>query len=143
MCLKSLPADVKPSASYCVLGLLRRPHGRGLQVIYGIEMPFIIQAKDTANEKRGSGGDKFVCEIINIDPTGKFEVKGESRVLDRGDGLYNVFYTVPYPTKYEVHIKYVEPSMEDNQEPTLSPVGVPPDGSGNFNSAETDLPRTR
>ena len=94
------------------------------QVIYGIEMSFIIQAKDTLNDKRQSGGDKFVCEIVNIDPTGKFSVKGESRVVDHGDGLYMVYYTVPYPTKYEVHIKYEEPAMAEGEEPSYVSVGA-------------------
>ena len=99
--------------------------GPGLleKVIYGIEMSFVIQAKDTLNDKRQSGGDKFVCEIVNIDPTGKFAVKGQSRVVDRGDGLYTVYYTVPYPTKYEVHIKYEEPALEEDATPAQIPVG--------------------
>lgn len=27
--------------------------------VFGVEMPFIIQAKDTCNNKRSSGGDDF------------------------------------------------------------------------------------
>lgn len=102
-------------------------YGPGLlaEVVYGIEMSFLIQAKDTLNDKRQSGGDKFVCEIQNVDPTGKFTVKGQSRVVDCKNGQYIVYYTVPYPTEYQVHVKYEEPAMSEEEAPSLVPVSRP------------------
>ena len=32
--------------------------------VFGVEMPFIIQAKDTCNNKRSSGGDLFTVSLI-------------------------------------------------------------------------------
>jgi hypothetical protein len=31
--------------------------------VFGVEMPFIIQAKDTCNNKRSSGGDLFTVSL--------------------------------------------------------------------------------
>ena len=63
-------------------------YGPGLleKNVYSIEIPFIIQAKDTQNEKRGSGGDTFAANVVSTD--GK--VVGVARVADLRDGMYEV-----------------------------------------------------
>ena len=58
------------------------------QVYCGIEMPFLLVAKDTCNHKRTSGGDVF--EIAIEDECGA--MVGSSRVVDCGTGRYECFY---------------------------------------------------
>jgi len=38
---------------------------------YGVEIPFLILAKDTCNAKRTSGGDDFVVEVTGMDDDAK------------------------------------------------------------------------
>ena len=59
-----------------------------LQVHCGIEMPFLLVAKDNAGHKRSSGGDSF--EIVVCNEAGA--AVGSSRVVDRGTGTYECFY---------------------------------------------------
>jgi len=59
-----------------------------LQTFYGIEMPFILVAKDTSGHKRTSGGDTFEVTVENEAGA----LVGSSRVVDRGTGLYECFY---------------------------------------------------
>ena len=40
--------------------------------VFGVEMPFIIQAKDTCNNKRSSGGDLFT--VSTLYPTHSFSL---------------------------------------------------------------------
>jgi len=72
--------------------------------VYGVEMPFLILAKDTCNAKRTSGGDPFVVEVVSID--GK--LKGESRVIDLENGMHEAYFSAPAPGTYHVHVKYDE-----------------------------------
>lgn len=37
------------------------------QALFGIEMPFLILARDTTNNKRSSGGDEFQIEVKMAD----------------------------------------------------------------------------
>lgn len=91
-CLLSLVSASSPGAgamvgSWCLLPLL--------QVSCGIEMPFLLVAKDTSNHRRSSGGDVF--EIAVESEAGV--VVGSSRIVDRGNGLYECFYRwVPLTT---------------------------------------------
>ena len=73
-------------------------------VLAGVEMPFIIQSKDTCNNKRTTGGDEFVVEVISED--GK--QKGDVRVIDLDNGTYEVLYTAPTAGKYLVHVGFDE-----------------------------------
>ncbi len=63
-------------------------YGPGLleKNVYGIEIPFLIQAKDTQNDKRSSGADNFSARVVSTD--GK--VEGVARVADLHDGTYEV-----------------------------------------------------
>eukprot|EP00798_Chlamydomonas_sp_ICE-L_P023007 gene23007-30199_t len=72
--------------------------------LFGIEMPFLIQAKDTQNEKRGSGADEFTAKVVSED--GK--ITGLTRVVDTGTGIYEAFYTVPMTGDYLVHVTFTE-----------------------------------
>jgi hypothetical protein len=59
-----------------------------LQVYCGIEMPFLLVAKDNAGHKRSSGGDSFKIFVSNEAGA----ALGSSRVVDRGTGIYECFY---------------------------------------------------
>lgn len=59
------------------------------QAFCGIEMPFLLVAKDTAGHKRTSGGDTFELTVED-EPTGT--AVGSARVVDRGTGAYECFY---------------------------------------------------
>lgn len=72
--------------------------------ISGVNMPFLIQARDTLNEPRTSGGDQFAVKVVSAD--GK--VEGAVRVDDWGDGKYLVNFSVPLPGKYSVSVLYAE-----------------------------------
>lgn len=63
-----------------------------------------MQAMDTNMEKRQSGGDNFYVTICSED--GKIE--GQSCIVDRMNGTYDVFYSVPMPGAYLVHIKHMD-----------------------------------
>lgn len=84
------------AARHCLAfgpGLLPEPGGAGLA------LPFIIQARDTLNERRTGGGDAFRVRVT----TGAAAVEGAmAGVTDMGTGLYEAFYTVPLPGTYEV-----------------------------------------
>lgn len=58
------------------------------QVHCGLEMPFLLVARDTAGSKRTSGGDAF--EVSLESEAG--QVVGSARVVDRGTGVYECFY---------------------------------------------------
>lgn len=73
-------------------------------VVYGVEIPFMIQARDTLNDRRTSGGDQFLVRVASDD--GKLQ--GITRVEDLQDGKYNVHYSVPQPGSYLVHISHAE-----------------------------------
>ncbi|KAK9817742.1 hypothetical protein WJX72_001478 [[Myrmecia] bisecta] len=82
-------------------------YGPGLlpSCLFGLEMPFIIQAKDTCGNKRQSGSDDFKVTIVATDNPA---VEGTARIVDLENGLYEVFYTAPMPGKYNVFVKYAE-----------------------------------
>lgn len=64
------------------------------------------QAKNTLNEKRQSGTDVFSCKIVSMDF--KIPVEGRYRIQDMHNGLYNVYYTVPMPGRYQVHVYHAD-----------------------------------
>lgn len=72
-------------------------------VVFGVEIPFIIQARDTINERRTSGGDRFIVEVVSDD-----KVQGIARIEDLQDGRYDVRYSVPQPGSYLVNVSYAE-----------------------------------
>lgn len=69
--------------------------GPGLldKVLYGVEQPLLIQARDTFNERRTSGGDRFQVRAVSAD--GKIE--GVAHYTDNGDGTFSAAYIVPGP----------------------------------------------
>eukprot|EP00854_Cymbomonas_tetramitiformis_P005424 gene5424-6576_t len=84
--------------------------GPGLQpeAMFGIEMPFLILAKDTSMCRRTSGGDKFVLTITHTnDPKGLYP--GTWRSVDLDDGVYEVFYQVPAAGRYQIDVLYEDP----------------------------------
>jgi len=83
-------------------------YGPGLleKGVFGVEMPFLVQAKDTLNEKRQSGGDAFSCRVVSVGT--KVEVEGRARVRDLENGMYEVLYMVPQPGKYKVHVFHAD-----------------------------------
>lgn len=84
------------AARHCLAfgpGLLPEPGGAGLA------LPFIIQARDTLNERRTGGGDVFSVRVTASGGTVEGATAG---VTDMGNGLYEAFYSVPLPGSYEV-----------------------------------------
>eukprot|EP00879_Flechtneria_rotunda_P017284 GHRR01018106.1.p1 GENE.GHRR01018106.1~~GHRR01018106.1.p1 ORF type:complete len:1124 (+),score=375.49 GHRR01018106.1:243-3374(+) len=74
------------------------------KVISGVEVPFHIQARDTINERRTSGGDNFSVRIVSADGL----VTGDARITDLQDGRYEVHYSVPKAASYLVHISHAD-----------------------------------
>ncbi|DBA86689.1 TPA: Dynein alpha chain, flagellar outer arm [Trebouxia sp. C0004] len=92
------------SAKNCLAygpGLL--PQGQ----VFGVEMPFIIQAKDTCNNKRSSGSDLFTVRVVAAEG----EMQGGSRIVDLHNGLYEVFYTAPATGAFLVHVEYADAGL--------------------------------
>jgi hypothetical protein len=67
-------------------------------------MPFLIQALDTMNDYRTTGGDRFAVRVVSAD--GK--VEGEAFIRDLNDGKYEVHYSVPLPGSYLVHVEHAD-----------------------------------
>ncbi len=86
-------------------------YGPGLleQTLSAVEVPFIIQAKDTLNDKRTSGGDIFKVRVVSAD--GKNE--GAARVRDLHNGSYEVQYMAPTAGKYHIHVSFNELGTSD------------------------------
>lgn len=86
--------------------------GPGLlaNVACGVPIPFIIQALDTLNDHRTTGGDRFVVRVASAD--GK--VDGEATIKDLGDGKYEVNYSVPLPGCYLVHVSHADLGGSDD-----------------------------
>lgn len=80
--------------------------GPGLlpSVVCGVQVPFLIQALDTLNEHRASGGDRFAVHVVS--PDGKLE--GDVTIRDMHDGKYEVHFSVPLPGPYLVHASYAD-----------------------------------
>lgn len=80
--------------------------GPGLlaSVVSGVPIPFMIQALDTLNDRRTTGGDRFAVRVVSAD--GK--VEGEASIRDLSDGKYEVHYSVPLPGPYLVHISHAD-----------------------------------
>lgn len=80
--------------------------GPGLlaEVASGVPMPFLIQAVDTQNERRTTGGDRFAVRVVSA--SGK--VEGEAFIHDLADGKYKVLYTAPLPGAYLVHVSHAD-----------------------------------
>jgi dynein heavy chain len=64
----------------------------------------MIQALDTLNDRRTTGGDRFAVRVVSTD--GK--VEGEAVVQDLADGKYEVQYSVPVPGSYLVHVSHAD-----------------------------------
>lgn len=81
-------------------------YGPGLlkQSVAGVEVPFLIQARDTLNDKRTSGGDTFKVTLTSVD--GKSE--GIARVKDLENGQHAVYYFAPTAGQYHIHASYCE-----------------------------------
>ena len=71
--------------------------------LFGVDMPFLIQSKDTCNSKRITGGDRFIIEVVNASND---KIKGDVKIDDMMNGLYEINYTVPVPGKYVVVIAH-------------------------------------
>ena len=86
-------------------------YGPGLlqSTLCGVEVPFLIQAKDTLNDKRTSGGDVFKVTVVSAD--GKYE--GASRVRDLENGQYEVHYIAPTAGKYQIFVSFNELGTSD------------------------------
>ena len=75
--------------------------------VFGVELPFLIQAKDTCNANRTSGGDVFVIDIEKVDDPKA--PKGMSRPVDLDNGMHEIYYSVPSAGKYRINIGYDDP----------------------------------
>lgn len=73
-------------------------------VVFGVEVPFLIQARDTLNERRTSGGDNFTVRIVSADGS----VQGNVSIRDLQDGSYEVAYSIPRPGSYLVHVSHAD-----------------------------------
>ena len=71
---------------------------------YGVEIPFLILAKDTCNAKRTSGGDDFIVEVTKEDDPRA--PKGTVRLVDLDNGLHEVYYSVPSAGRYRIDVGY-------------------------------------
>ena len=71
---------------------------------YGVEIPFLILAKDTCNAKRTSGGDEFIVEVSKEDDPRA--PKGTVRLVDLDNGLHEVYYSVPSAGRYRIDVGY-------------------------------------
>ena len=102
--------------------------------VFGIELPFVIQAKDTCNNKRTSGGDDFKVSNSLLSRCGRCSqpcrwpcwqaklpcnmqvrvvaaggtLEGSSRIVDLHKGLYEVYFTAPAPGAFLVHVEYAD-----------------------------------
>eukprot|EP00955_Chlamydomonas_euryale_P009187 98566-Chlamydomonas_euryale.AAC.1 len=87
-------------------------YGPGLleTVTASVNVPFLIQAIDTQNEKRSSGGDTFVVKVVSAD--GKAE--GIAQVADADSGVYHASYSVPGPGKWHVHATMLDPATGED-----------------------------
>lgn len=65
-------------------------------------------------EKRQSGGDNFMIKIASED--GKIE--GSARIVDKNIGTYDVFYSVPMPGVYLVHVTHMDLGEKPEELPT-------------------------
>ena len=88
------------AARHCLAfgpGLLPEAGGAGLP------LPFIIQARDTFNERRTGGGDTFSVRVTASADGGAVE-GATAGVRDMGNGLYNAHYSVPVPGTFQVRV---------------------------------------
>jgi hypothetical protein len=72
---------------------------------YGLSLPFLIQARDTLNDRRRGGGDEFVVRVTAAGDGGAASAAVEgaaSRICDLGTGLYEAHYSVPAAGTYQV-----------------------------------------
>lgn len=97
-----------PAAAFCFVAAARNclAFGPGLlaDVACGVPVPFLIQALDTMNDYRNTGGDRLTVLVVSAD--GK--VEGEARTTDLNDGKYEVHYSVPLPGPYLVHVSHTD-----------------------------------
>lgn len=68
---------------------------------FGLSLPFVIQARDTLNERRNGGGDEFTVRVTGA--AGTKSVEGAMvDVRSTDNGLYQAQYSVPLPGTYQV-----------------------------------------
>ena len=68
-----------------------------------------MQARDSAGEKRISGGDRFTLAVRNVD---RAEVVGRGAITDLDNGLYSAAYSVPLTGTYDVHVTSLDLGSE-------------------------------
>ncbi|KAI8464229.1 MAG: flagellar alpha dynein [Monoraphidium minutum] len=73
---------------------------------FGLPLPFVIQARDTLNDRRSGGGDEFAVRVTG--EGGKPVDGATAGVKDLGTGLYQAHYSVPLPGTYQVHVLHTE-----------------------------------
>jgi len=74
------------------------------KAVYGVEIPFLVVAKDTCNAKRTSGGDEFVIEVTREDDPKA--PKGTVRQVDLDNGTHEIYFSVPAKGKYRIDVGY-------------------------------------
>ena len=87
--------------------------GAGLLTGLAVNVPtqFYIQARDTANSERLTGGDEFAVEVVALDAEGKDPKEGGARlegvtVKDEENGRYIVTYMAPAAGLFKVKIEF-------------------------------------
>jgi dynein heavy chain len=73
-------------------------------VVFGVGVPFLIQARDTLNERRTSGGDHFAVRVVSTEGG----LQGDAVIVDSQDGRYEVTSSVPRPGVYLVHVNHAD-----------------------------------
>jgi dynein heavy chain len=73
---------------------------------YGLSLQFLIQARDTLNDRRSGGGDEFSVRVTAAGGTagadGRAVDGAMAGVVDMGTGLYQAHYRVPAAGTYQV-----------------------------------------
>lgn len=65
-------------------------------------------------EKRQSGGDNFKVKVVSEDGN----TEGSARIVDKNNGTYDVFYRVPMPGVYLVHVSHMDLGERPEELPT-------------------------
>lgn len=81
----------------------------------------VLQAYDTAGEKRQSGGDRFSCTIAMA---ARPEITGRVLLEDHGTGQYTCTFSVPLPGDYDVAVVHADLGSEAQSHVRGSPFRV-------------------